>query len=100
MASGDEGHITVNNGRKLIEILADIPTYFKVNLKEKRPVGKFTFTYITPNQPVHVFWSWTCKKPDEKVNIHNKFIGEIGSNPPIYELGSKVSGRDSVFLYD
>ena len=46
MASGDEGHITVNNGRKLIEILADIPTYFKVNLKEKRPVGKFTFTYI------------------------------------------------------
>jgi len=66
MATGDEGHTEINRGRKVYEILADIPKYFKVNLKERRPTGKFTFTYITPNQPVNIFWSWTCKKPCEK----------------------------------
>ena len=63
--SMDRSHIELINGINEAEILAGLPRYFHLCLKEIRPPAKITFTKLTPfRTTITAFTSSMYKKPD------------------------------------
>jgi hypothetical protein len=55
--------------------MGNIPKYFKIYLRDKKPPGKIHFTAIEIGTSCKAYLSYTCNKPDENNFDEDRLIG-------------------------
>ena len=98
---GGDSQAERTQGRSgVIEILANIPKFFKIYLRDKKPPGKIHFTAIDAGTSIKAYLSYTAKKPDESNSDEVKQITHVPKPPLNFEICYSKVGRDNFFDYD
>ena len=90
-------------GKNTIDIFADFPNYFVVNLKEKKAPGKVIFSKWTDSIPFKVYMSYTEKKPTEERYFDYFFVSENvkkGVKTPHFQIQTSIVSRKEVYDYE
>ena len=87
------------SGKNEFEILAHVPKYFQINLKDKKAPGKIIFTHLDSGTSFKAYLSYNDSRPgpDCKNNDNEIFVGAILKNPPSLEIKCKALGPNFVY---